>query len=250
MSKVFLEKPPVIELVIGAQFDGPVFSSEYLYNFYQKIKSDFPKIQENPPLPAIIEGLTEPNQNRLLQGFHTRRFFINESDDRLIQLQGDKILFNWRKTSVSNEYPKFSTVLVEFQKIFKSITESNEDVQKKVNQLEVTFVDHVFLDEFGLDSYEINEIFQSISFNMTAKALQLNMSFPCESINGNLTLNIKSAHSNQDKRKLIVCETTCRGMKKGAESNEEWYNRAHDILVDYFISLFSDKAKLIWGIKS
>ena len=38
-KKIELKKPPVIEVVIGAQFEGLVFDNAIIYNFYQKIKS-------------------------------------------------------------------------------------------------------------------------------------------------------------------------------------------------------------------
>ena len=42
VKKIELSKPPVIEVVIGSQFDGPIFDNSYVYEFFQKIKDQYP----------------------------------------------------------------------------------------------------------------------------------------------------------------------------------------------------------------
>lgn len=248
-EKVEFSKPPVIEVVIGAQFNGGILNTNLIYDFYQKIKTDFPNIQEQPPLPSVIENIEEGNQTRILQGFHSRRFFINPSGDKLIQLQPDKLLFNWRKMADSSEYPKFESVLENFLKVFGLIQKDVPNLKDTINQLELTFVDHIFVKDFGLNYYNLNEIFNHFTLPYDLKTVDSTFAIPKKELSGSLILSIKSARSNKDQSKLIVCETTCRGIKNATESVDDWYNRAHSILVDFFLNLFNDKSKKIWGIK-
>jgi uncharacterized protein (TIGR04255 family) len=250
MSKMIeLKKPPVIEVVIGAQFNNPMLDNSLIYNFYQKIKSNYPKIQEQPPLPSIIEYPNKPNLTRILQGFNTRRFFINTNGDRLIQLQSDRLLFNWRKNSETDEYPKFNSVLNGFLEVFNSLNLEIANLPEKLNQFELTFIDHIVLNDLNLQTIRLGDIFNQITFPYDIKNCECNFTFPQETINGNLTLVVRSGINNKNQNKLLVCETTCRGFKSDSESMEEWFNKSHSILLDFFIDLFTEKSKIAWGIK-
>ena len=95
-NKLEFTDAPIIELVCGVQFDGIVFSPQDIFGIYGMIKKDFPNIQQNSPLPSIIEKPDSPTVTRALAGFHTRTFFINEGNNKLLQIQPDKVFFNWR----------------------------------------------------------------------------------------------------------------------------------------------------------
>lgn len=247
-DKIKLKNPPVVEVVIGAQFDGIVFGNNIVFDHYQKLKSNFPNIQEHPPLQSIIAYPDRPNQSRLLQGFHSRKFFINNIGDKLFQVQPDRILFNWRKNSEKLEYPRFTSVLEEFMINYDLIVNENEtDIHNKLNQLEVTFVDHIVLEDFNSANYKLNDIFKYLSFPYEITGIDCNFTIPQETINGNLTFVIKSALRQSDKKRLIVCETTCRGINNKTDSEQDWFRRAHEILLDFFIDQFTDKSKKIWG---
>lgn len=248
-GNIELRKPPVSEVAIGAQFNNPILDNGLIYDFYQKVKSEYPKIQENPPLPSIIENPDKPNQTRILQGFNTRRYFINHNGDKLIQLQPDRFLFNWRKNSDSDEYPKFTSVLNGFLEIYGKLEHEVSDIGTKINQLEVTFVDQVILNDFELESIKLGEIFNYLSFPYEIKNCECNFSFPSKSINGNLTFVIRSAFNSKNQSKLLVCETTCRGFTDAGEDMSQWFNKAHKILLDFFVELFTERSKAVWGIK-
>ena len=246
MQKIELSKPPVVELVIGAQFNAPIFSNEFIYDYYQTIKEEFPKIQENSPLPFIIESTVSPSESRILQGFHSRRFFINKDGNKLLQLQPDRILFNWRKNTQLEEYPSFSVILNQFELFIESISKFIPDIIERINQLEVTFVDKIFIDTFGSSSIKLDRIFSPIKFSDVVKTIRCNIAFPHEEIKGNLIFDLKSGNNNADNRRILISETTCRGMKNEGETISEWYHRAHEILLDFFIHLFTDEAINHW----
>ena len=181
-----------------------------------------------------------------MQGFNSRRFFINDNEDKLIQLQSDRLLFNWRKNSEKDEYPKFTSVLNEFLSVYNKIISETQNGFEKLNQLEITFIDHIFLKDFELKSFQLNEIFNHFTFKDDIRSVDCNFTFPQETINGNLTLGIRSAVSNKDQSQLIACDTTCRGSLVNNESMTDWYNRSHSILLDFFVDLFTEKSKEIW----
>lgn len=249
VKKIELSKPPVIEVVIGSQFDGPIFDNSYVYEFFQKIKDQYPIVRENPPLPSIISNPNKPDQTRILQGYNSRRFFINKAGDKLIQLQTDRLLFNWRKNTGNESYPRFSSVLEDFLRFFDLISEDIKEISNKVNQLEITFIDHILIKDFGLNNYVLNEIFSDFKIKQELRNFDCSFSIPHEDLNGNLNLSIKTAMNISDQSKIIICESTCRGNKRADETLNTWYHKAHEVLLENFIDFFTDKSKKVWGSK-
>ena len=105
---------PVGEVVIGIALNGIIFDNNFMYEFYQNFKEKYPIIQEHEIVPTVIESSSGPNEHRLLPGFNSRKFFLNKEQNKLVQLQADRFLFNWRKTDNKDEYPHFSSVSSEF----------------------------------------------------------------------------------------------------------------------------------------
>ncbi|RLD56918.1 MAG: hypothetical protein DRJ05_10520 [Bacteroidetes bacterium] len=243
-----LSNPPIIEVVIGVQFSSPLIDNKLIYDCYQLIKESFPEIKENPILPSIIENIDGPNQENLLTGFHSRKWFVNSEGHKLIQLQPDRLLFNWRKSNSEKAYPHFQNVLGEFMQVFSKFDHICS-FKELINQLEITYVDHIYLDDFNLKNFEINSIFNFWNFPKPLKNITNIFSFGHPEINGVINVNIQSAISNIDQRKLITCSTTCRGMFNEDQDMQQWFDLSHDIIIDLFTDLISDKAKQIWGFK-
>lgn len=240
------QKAPIVELVLGVQFDSAVIEPKHTFDFFNDIKQQFPVIQEQHILNSIIETPENLSETSILSGFHTRKWFVNSENNKLIQIQPDRFLFNWRKTNDNTSYPHYENVLSEFMDNFK-IIDNKLAVNENINQLEITYVDHIVLDDFGLDRYDLSKIFNFWSFPAPLKSLNNNLLFPKEDINGVLQLKLQSAIRNSDQKKLITCETTCRGMKNDEEKIIDWFNKSHEIILYFFELLISENAKKTWG---
>lgn len=240
---------PIAEVVIGMQFDGKVFDNPYIYNFYQDYKGQFPIIKENPALPSVIERIEGGAENKILQGFESRKFFINGNNSKLIQLQPDRLLFNWKRTTEQLEYPHFHAVLEEFMNIYTRL-DADCDLDTKITQVEITYLDHIVLDNFQKTDFNPNGILDIIAFNEETNInhLKFEIGIPKEELSGNIKVNITSALRNQDKGKVLVMENTCRGAL-GKLKKEEWFKKAHNELIDLFDSITSDNAKKVWGVQ-
>ncbi len=247
-KKIEFSNAPVVEVAIGAQFEGSVISKSCIFNLYQEIKDKYPVIEEHPILPSIVEKPEEKSDTRVLAGFHSRQFFVNQSGNKLFQIQPDKILFNWRKVSNDIDYPHFNNVLEEFFTLFNALN-LKCGFKEMVNQLEVTYVDHVLLEDFASSNYNVSEIFKSIVLPDNLKSIDCNLTIPLKSINSNLIFKLISAIRNIDKKKLLSCETTCRGMILDGQDIKDWYIKAHSSISDFFINSITEKAKKTWGLK-
>ncbi|MEI2693878.1 MAG: TIGR04255 family protein [Saprospiraceae bacterium] len=240
-----LKNAPVVEVVIGAQFSESALPNQLIFDFYQKIRNQFPLIQEHPPLLSIIEKINEKNENYLTQNILSRKFFLTQDQTKLIQIQPNRLLLNWRKNTENTEYPHFNNVLNEFLNIYTKINQIMQ-IDNYLNQLEVTYVDHIILEDFDKVDFNLTGILSVYNFSRTVKNFEGQISFPIGSINGNIILNIKNAIRNSDQKKLFVVETTCRGFNQ-AYSIQKWFDLAHNELVSFFEEILTPLTKSKWG---
>jgi uncharacterized protein (TIGR04255 family) len=112
------ERPPVVESSVGIQFDGLTnYHSLDAGSFWQRIKDDFPTIEEMPPLEPAFETFGPSNgtfrqaQFQILPAPIQPRFcFISKNGAELVQLQKDRLFFNWRKNENADRYPRYPHV--------------------------------------------------------------------------------------------------------------------------------------------
>ncbi len=246
MGSIF-ENSPVNEVIFGMQFDGPILSINSVMEIIDIFKIDYPEITEHPPLPSIVESPNKPKTQRMLNTFYSRKHIIHKGKNKLIQVQPDRLLFNWRKEDTTEDYPHYDVVYKLFAQIVETISKKvNKDIGKKINQYEFTYVNHIYLNEFGMNEYEPSNIFNIIQQKYQLKDINLEYSIPQEDIGGVLNTSIKSAKNKNDNRKLFVLENTCRGFSSSTSMNK-WFSSAHKILFDNFVNIITAKAKNIWG---
>jgi uncharacterized protein (TIGR04255 family) len=245
MPNFRLRNSPVTEVIIGAQFDGTPFDSEFVFNFYNNIKDKYPHILEQPPVPSVFQH-SNMNDNVLLPGFNVRRFLISLDQSKLIQIQPNRFLFNWRKIN-NIEYPHFQSVLEKFLSVYEKIKE-RRILNQLVNQLEVTYIDHIYVNDFGTDNFNPKDVFTFINYKSNLKNIEHTVLLPVDELNGSITINLRSGISVENNKKLWVLESTCRGYRQDIPM-QEWLDIAHSKLLDVFFEITTEKAKLKWGIE-
>lgn len=238
---------PVFELVLGVQFDAPVFNSETIFHAFETFKSEYPRINEHPPLPEIIEPLGKANITRFVPGIQNRKLFINESNTKLIQIQANKLLFNWRRASKQTEYPRFRFIKDDFFTVFNKLDE-RYSLNEKVNQLEMTYVDRVLQSEFGRSDFNPSSALKVVDDSREFSSLDLTYAFGVPVLNGNMTVKLSSATQKEDEEPIVIVETTCRGaFSEGIGTIDKWFDEAHNTHLDYFSSIITEEAKSKWG---
>jgi uncharacterized protein (TIGR04255 family) len=146
-------RPPVDEVVIGVQFP-PIegFSEPHVGIYWQRVRSEFPKVQSQPRLEGPIEDLEAepfgPPALTILQGpgaAQGRTWMISENDVYLVQIQNSRFVLNWRRRG-DGEYPHFEAVAERFWdqfSVFRDLLESEGLVTPVVQQLEVTYINWI-----------------------------------------------------------------------------------------------------------
>src|SRR5262245_53751366 len=144
--------PPVVEVALGLQFDPPIgLTSAVLGRIWELYKSRFPRTEDQPPLPSVLEAadVRAPQPTRLrLMGVPPlpRCWFLNASQSELIQIQDDKFIRNWRKTGEADQYPRYERIRDAFKadyKVFADFVVGSGLGSLQPTQCEVTYVNHI-----------------------------------------------------------------------------------------------------------
>ena len=107
------KNPPVNEVVCGLRFNTPdKLRIPHIGLLWDKFRADYPIIQHVPPI-ASAKG--EILIDKAIGMPLPRVWFINKSDDQLIQFQFDRFYFNWRRKE--EDYPRYPHVIKSFEKL-------------------------------------------------------------------------------------------------------------------------------------
>ncbi|MGH8643012.1 MAG: hypothetical protein ACREX4_00575, partial [Gammaproteobacteria bacterium] len=176
----------------------------------------------------------------------------------LIQVQNDRLLFNWRKVDPGDEYPRFAYVIEEFRKHFerfnKFISEHNLGLLE-IKTGELSYINHIPIGEGCNSLADIGSMLPDVSwqrrkgrFLPTPKLMSWRALFELPKGKGTLTAKVDPGFRKTDNREILVLDLSTRGPLKGsAEAMWEWFQVAHDWIVQGFADLTDPKVQAeIW----
>ncbi len=232
--------------------------------YWQRIRDRFPEVQERDRLVPIVELKEQsvPNVGWKLSSVVElpRTWYVGEmesGDRHFIQMQPDRFLYNWKSGNPPN-YPSYESnrdSFVEHLKGFQEyIVEANLN-KLEVDQCELTYVNHIFLDA-GVDLSEMaSKAFSVFAHDSTLPGHRDRFSFIVSSwiddIAGRLHATIQPAQNMETRELVIDFRLTARGAPKEAQSSKEWvawFDKAHNEILGAFKSLTTSEMHSRWGI--
>jgi len=258
-------EPPVVETVLGVQF-VPLkgFGLQHFGLFWSKVREEYPKLVSQPSLPRVIESFEEKfvpkpeitvSLSEKLPGL--RGWYLNEPETRLIQIQNDRFLYNWKKVKGNETYPQFDTIQPEFkanwEKFCKFLTDEDID-HPELTQCEVTYVNHIDIGK-GWNSFgEFDKVFAPWSgkfsgpFLPTPEKMTFNTTFVIPNKKGRLHISAMPAIRRNDGKEIIKVELTARGRPTNSNLSAvlEWFQVGHEWIVQGFTDLTTDHMHKIW----
>ncbi len=260
------ERPPVIEVVYGMQF-SPLneLRTPLIGLFWQTIKTDYPKFKEMPVLAPVIErydqeGKTEQPTLELLQEAPLpRMFFLDAHENWVMQLQNDRFLHNWKRVSDDDTYPRYDIVSDKFFQAWDRFCEfcRSEGISRpKLNQLELTYINHIPVGAQNTVGEEITKVFPDIiwrknhEFLPTPESLSWKTSFLLPSNQGRLHVSLRHATRIKDKTPTLLLELTARGIPLTLEAPQirSWFSLSREWIVRGFSDLTnSEVQKATWA---
>jgi uncharacterized protein (TIGR04255 family) len=177
-----------------------------------------------------------------------RVWFISKDDTCLVQLQPDRLLFNWREGMSKKAYPRFKKIAAKFRPIFdkyKKFVRANKLGELQVVQTELTYINHIRFGG-GFDSFAaLGELFPDFSWRRGGRTLEAPDNFQFRSTHplpdeNKLFLLITSAKVRADQTPMIRFDLTARGRGiKAVDDVWNWYGRANVWIVDSFVDMTS-----------
>jgi uncharacterized protein (TIGR04255 family) len=253
------DKPPVHEVVCGILFEHiDKFANAYLGVLWEKYKPEYIKCQEVAPLVPLIETFDE-SEPRLDMLPLPRTWFVHAENHKIIQVQRDHFLHNWRKVQEGDPYPRYETIIGDFKNYLLKFTEflnENDLGTLMPQQYELTYINHIYQGEGWNTLSDIGHIFPNLSwqkredsFLTSPENINWQTAFVLPERAGRLRAKIQSGMQRESGRQVIVFELTVRGIGsyQRLDTIWAWFDLSHNWVVRGFTDLTAPQVQQdIW----
>lgn len=196
----------------------------------------------------------------------TRAWFLSENGDRVLQVQRDRLVFNWRRTQDAESYPRYKTLRPAFAKAAEQflafIAEENLG-PVVISQAEVTYVNPIPIAELGLprDLARLVAPWSGVNSNgflPPAEDIRLGLRFPISEssnaepvgrlyIEGNSALHQSPGSTGANEVYMLQLFARGRPLGEGLLGALAFMDLGHDWVVNGFTSLTTDVMHEKWG---
>lgn len=254
--------PPVVETVLGVQF-SPIaqFSISHFGLYWATIRDRFPKSEVAPALDQEREEFSSARTGRMGFRFVTeplvRCWFLDNNGNQLVQIQRDRFIFNWRKQSGDEVYPRYERLRAIFESEwthFCSFLKSEGLNCPEVNQSEVTYVNHIEPDGDWKNFATLNQVFSPWSGQLSEPFLPapdnvtINQSFVIGENKGRLHISLSPVIRAKDGKEVLQFNLTARGGPLSSDTSQilQWLDLGRHWVVQGFTSLTTAKMHDAW----
>lgn len=249
-------KPPVVETVLGVQFH-PIsrMGNAHLGAFWKTLPGDWPNVSDVALLGHVQERFGEdwwlPGGPilRLTQDTTSRLWIRNKDRDRLIQVQNDRLLYNWLADRDNQKYPSYIEVRRQFDEAwdaFLQFVKAEHFDPPHPDQWEVTYVNHIPKGGVWQTPEDIPRLLDGLL------APQIGGDWGTfESVAGSSTfviadnlgrLHIEFQHTRPETEERIVLKLTARGPIDERTDMNAGLNLGHQTIVQAFADITAEYA--------
>jgi uncharacterized protein (TIGR04255 family) len=260
-ERVRFEKPPVVEVFCGVLFGQlPELRTAHVGVYWSRIRKEFPIVDEAPLLSPSIETFSPASPVEIEAGFvpPLARTWFQRADRRgLIQLQGDRFVYNWKRASPTDgDYPSYDRVILDFERQWQEFCDfvAKEGLGGLVpRQLELGYVniipdasvpagDPVFVD------HARNVSRSRFLPEPESLAWRTSYAFPDS---GRLHVIITSARQADTGDPIKRLDMVARGINEiGATQMRAWFDLAHEWIVNGFVDVTTSTMQTVWRRQS
>lgn len=149
------DQPPVSEVALALYFDSPLLRTVDVGLLWEQWRDRYPIAEDQPPFPPVpVEQFGRTPSFALSINFTgtypgTRALFQSRDRDRVVQVQQDRLILNWRRTAADRPYPRYEALRPEFLGLVEELDQfgAGHDLGPiGVAQVEVTYSNPVPLD--------------------------------------------------------------------------------------------------------
>lgn len=255
---VDFQKPPVVEVVCGVTYRLPRRINPALVGvFWQRLRSHFPVLDEAPPLPSVV--MRESLEFEISDLPPLSRIWMLSSDARqLIQLQGDRFIYNWKRAEDKDEYPSYVAVIRAFERYYSLYAKFLDSIDLRgfeVTGLELTYVNHIG-HENGLDMVAPAEVLRDHHFERSESRyleppteFHWRSQYPMPNDFGALVVLANTATRRNSGDRLVRVDLTAKGLPQpfSDATRRDWFDTAHERIVRGFCDLTNPLLHDVWG---
>ena len=256
-KEIDFERPPIVEVAVGVGFTPiTAFTAPYFGRFWDVLGPDFPNCEQknpilrNPPLSVVDLGDAP-----------IRCWLLSKSGDRLVQLQNDALIFNWRRQEASAAYPEYTSIKPEFLKQLDHFSDFVKDqfgIALAFNRYELTYVNLIPVTDgvtvLGLGGELVVDHMRSRHERLLPQPAGFDWSttYPLPEHQGQLSIRATSAIENSDARRHLVrleLSAVC-GRTRSGVSPSDWLDMAHNWITQGFVDVTNpDIQREVWQRK-
>lgn len=239
---------PLIEVAYGTRFVAPDFGVVHFGQFYERVKAQFPTVRTLGPI------IPQPVPDQVIELPPLPRVWF-ERGTRLLQLQSDRFIFNWRHVAGIDElYPGYDKLSREFlDQLSTFVTFAKEALQLPMQLIELS-LNYVNQLHDAPDAGSPMFVFRNSSFETTLPRPELWISqlrFGFEEQNARLTASARPAIHLQTQSRVtqfdMMVESRQAPTIDDAVAIGKWFDVAHDLVHRAFRSLVHEEWLAQWG---
>lgn len=252
MSRVEFDQPPINEVVCGALFEPlDLATAQFGRLWTQHLGEEFPHTAD---MPLLVRGDVE------YRAGDSRVWFMSADQRYVLQLQRDRLHFNWRRTDDSDVYPRFDAVYAGFERQLAAFQAfAAEFGPVRVQVFELTYVNVIPLAERRYSA--VGRVLPGLAWpNPTTMPDPESLNWAVEGpapfgTDARMRVAAQIAQLRvEPERAVLRLELTVRGacpIEGGSRSpdqaRQEWFEAAHQAIVRSFAEMTSNEAQTAWG---
>src|SRR5260370_12597285 len=226
------QKPPAVETFRGFHFSGlKNWKTPYFGLFWQEIRAEYTEAEVLPPIPSEDAFRIELDAQRVslrVRGeIPVRWWYSHKSGKRLIQVQNDRFIQNWRKRDAEDEYVHYAELKPSFLEIWKQFLrflKVNKVEPPEINLCEIGYVNNIDRGEAWIKFSDLAGVTSAWSDKTTTGFLPspslvtLNAVYPIAKGAGSLHVTMQPGLRQPDNAETIQLTLTarCRPAAPGA----------------------------------
>lgn len=256
------DEPPVVEVALAIQFQSAIgYRSLDLAKFVEHWSEDLPKVLEKPPLaPMAVEFSGPAVELRVSEETETPRLWLmDEEEGRLLQLQQDRLVVNWRKLPRDTPYPRYESNRSFLVTAWERLAAVLHDLGRRVPEpsiCEVQYVNHLDKHSGWRSASDTPAVIAPWSGSMSDGYLPppreagLSLLFELPGERGWLAVDGRSGQLRSG-RKAMTLNLIARGRAASPdlEGALDFMDLAHDWIVRGFTSITTPEAHKHWRRK-
>jgi uncharacterized protein (TIGR04255 family) len=260
--------PPVSEVALSVEFTAiDEWRPAHAGLYWARIKSEYPVTEAQPPLasqierfgerlpqvPAVVFDMADPNA--------IRSWFLSDDRTKLIQVQRDRFVVNWRKMTGAEVYPRYEREMRprferEWRRFEKFLQEESLG-SLRARQCEITYVNDIPRGEGWNTPAESLSLFSpwwgdvSVGFLKTPELVNVAGSFRMPGETGRLHFATQNVVRNRDQLEAVQLRLTARGFPDSQDLDGvlAWMDLGREWIVRGFADITSPSAHALWERK-